>query len=176
MTYTAPTTYSAATPLAAADLNTYIGDNIGHLYTNLPIRATMWHDESIVTSGAAIARTVSSSIAYCFYAAQSTGANGDEWTQSFVLGEGTYTLYLLGIVDTDCGKVDIDLDGSTIATAQDWYGGSAAAATKSVAGVSIGANEGGRHVLTVTVNGKHASSSGYKIKITKIYLVPSADS
>jgi hypothetical protein len=44
-----------------------------------------------------------------------------------------------------------------------------------VAAVEIAANEGGRHVLKGVVNGKHASSSGYAMRLTKMYFTPAAD-
>ncbi len=51
MTYTPPYVAQAGSLIRASDHNLYFGENIAHLYDNLPTRATMWHDEATVISG-----------------------------------------------------------------------------------------------------------------------------
>lgn len=137
-------------------------------------RAVMWHDESSITVGA----TPLNAVAFAnqeFYTLSNipTPANGDTFTQSFVLDAGTYTLYILGNTNTSRGKIDWYIDNVSIATGQDWYSGGAGDNTiKTVAGLVITA---GYHVLKGVVNGKNASSSGYYIYLTKYWFKPATD-
>lgn len=168
MTWTTPNTAEAGTAISAADYNLYVRDNLAHLYANLPTRATLWHEEATVTAGNALAVDISTG-AYCNgWWWQSAAANGDTFTQTFVLAEGTYTFYALGRNHTSGGRIDWYIDDVAFTTAQDWYAGSVAPnIVKSVAGVVIA--EGGRHVLKGVVNGKHASSGGYAMYLTKYW-------
>lgn len=174
MTYTPPYVAQAGSLIRASDHNLYFGENIAHLYDNLPTRATMWHDEATVTAGNALTTTINSTHPYNFWAFQSAGANGDTFTHNFVVGEGTYTLYILGRHYTSAGRVDWYIDDVLIASAQDWYAGSAAPnITKTVASIVIA--EGGRHVLKGVVNGKNGSSNGYNLYLTKYWLKQASD-
>jgi hypothetical protein len=156
-------------------LNAHIRDNVQYLYDELPIRATLWHDESVVTAGNALTTAILATQPHNYVATQSAAADADSFTQSCVLGEGTYTLYILGETRTAGGKVDWTLDGASIATGQDWYSASNTPnVIKSIASIVIAT--GGRHILQGTINGKNASSSGYTLRLTKFWFVPSADS
>ena len=174
MTWTAPNTAAAGALIRAAYHNTFIRDNLEHLYANLPKRATMWHDEATVTAGNALARLVVDTHAYNVVSYQSASANGDTFTHGFQVGEGTYTLTVLGRHLTNAGRVDWYVDDVLVASAQDWYAGSAAPnITKTVADIVIA--EGGWHVLKGVVNGKNGSSSGYNLQLTKYWLKQASD-
>jgi len=176
MTWTDPPDWAALATVTESDMDTYITADLQYLYDNLPTRATMFHNESLVTAGNAITVAILTTQAHNAVWYQSAGADGDTFTHAFVLAEGTYTLYLYGSTRTAGGKIDWDIDGTAIATGQDWYSGSNVAdVTKSIASVAIANNTSGRHVLTGTVNGKNASSSGYEIRLTKMYFVPGSD-
>jgi len=86
-----------------------------------PKRATMWHDEALVTTGNALARTNNSSQNYAHYVFQSTAANGDTFTHGCWLKAGTYTMSMLGITATSAGIIDWYIDTVIIAalTGQD---------------------------------------------------------
>lgn len=174
MTWTAPNTAAAGALIRAAYHNTFIRDNLEHLYANLPKRATMWHDEATVITGNALARLAVNTHAYNVVSYQNASANGDTFTHGFQVGEGTYTLTVLGRHLTSAGRVDWYVDDVLVASAQDWYAGSAAPnIEKSVAAIVIA--EGGWHVLKGVINGKHASSSGYDLQLTKYWLKTASD-
>jgi hypothetical protein len=176
MAWTDPQTWTPGTTLTAANLNTYVRDNLDWLYDNLPIRATLWHGDSNVETGNVIVSVAESNQRFNGYAHQHVGANSDVFTQSFVLGEGTYTFVVLGVKTSGSGLLDWDIDGTTIETGQDWYNGAPQYnQEQSVANVVIDVGEGGRHVLTGTVNGKNGASSGYDIRLTKMWFVPASD-
>ena len=175
MVWTEPITWAAGVTVDEDMLNQQVRDNLQYLYDELPIRATLWHQASLVTAGNAITTVIATAQPHNYLAYQNTAADGDSFTNSCVLGEGTYTLYILGQTRTDAGLVDWTLDGASIATGQDWYSGSQIAdVTKSIAAISI--TTGGRHVLQGTINGKNASSTSYALRLTKYWFVPSADS
>lgn len=174
MTYTTPYVPEAGGLIRASDHTLYYSENIAHLYDNLPTRATMWHEEATVIAGNALAVDISTG-AYCNgWWWQSAAANGDAFTQTFVLAEGTYTFYALGRNHTSGGRIDWYIDDVAIATAQDWYAGSVAPnVVKSVPSVVIA--EGGRHVLKGVINGKNGSSGGYAMYLTKYWLKQASD-
>ena len=139
-----------------------------------PKRATMWHDNSIVTTGNAITVQHDANQDDAFIAYQNAGADGDVFTNGCYLRAGTYTFYAKGHINNNYGKIDWTLDGNSVVVGQDWYAASGVYNTiKSVASVVIATD--GWHVLTGTVNGKHASSSGYYILLSKLWFLPAAD-
>ena len=165
MTWTPPIRLFGS--VAAADLNAQWSDNITYLYDNLPHHVTLWHKRSLVTNGNAIAAVNLVTQWYYWLWEQTAAQNGDVFTQSFVCAPGVYTFSILCRTNSDCGIVDWTLDGTSISANMDFY---SAASTPNVvktqAAISI---LGGRHVLTGTVDGKHASSSAYKVPITKLW-------
>lgn len=137
-------------------------------------RGTMWHDESVVTVGNAIAHTLTASQIYGTYSNQSAAADADVFTNGVYLRKGTYTFYVLGITDTDRGKIDWTIDGVVLVSGEDWYAGSTTYnVVKSTASVAVTFD--GWHQVKGTVNGKNASSSGYVVALTKFWFEPAAD-
>jgi hypothetical protein len=176
MAWTDPRDWTAGEVVTETMMDTHVKANLEWLYDNLPKRATMWHGDSVVTAGNAITVYISTSQVHCQFARQDAPANADIFTQSFVVAEGTYTLYFLGVTANNCGKIDWDVDGVSIETGQDWYSaGTTYNVTKSATVTLTTAGDGGRHVLTGTVNGHNGSTVAphYRINLTKLYLVPS---
>lgn len=174
MAWTEPVTWVAIQLVDADDLNEQISGNLAYLYDNLPIRASMFHDTSLPTSGDSIITAITTTQPYNHTAYQTTAADGNSFTQSFVLAEGTYTLSILGQTRGDAGMVDWYVDGVVVGAGQDWYsGGVVSNVVKTVADIVI--VESGRHVLTGVINGKHASSSNYTLRLTKMWFSPAAD-
>lgn len=138
-------------------------------------RAHMWHFQSLKTAGSgSMTNTTDASSLFNILSALSSPADGDEFTNGFYLSAGTYTFVAVGLTSTDKGMIDWDVDGSSIGTGQDWYNGSTQRnQAKTIGSVVIAAD--GWHVLTGTVNGKNASSSGYGITLQMMYFVPAAD-
>jgi len=149
------------------------GDTSYANLTGMPKRATMWHDESIFTSGT-INRDHDTSQNYATFTRETNGAIGDIFTNGCYLRAGTYTLYCLGIIGTAYGICKWSLDGVEIIASQDWYGSSTVYNTiKSQASVAV--TYDGWHKLECEVTGKHASSSDYHILLTKFWFAPAAD-
>lgn len=175
MVWTVPNTAAAGGVISAADYNVYVRDNLAHLYAELPTRATLWHDEATVVAGNAIAITLNTSQLYSALHNQNPAADGDAFTQTVVLAEGTYSFYVLGRTGSGLGRLDWYIDDVKVISAQDWY---AASITYNViqSANNIGIAEGGRHVLKGVVNGKHVSSAGYAIYLTKYWFKQTTDS
>ena len=176
MAWTAPRDWTAGETVTEAIQDTHIKDNLDWLYDNLPIRFSIFHGDALVTAGNSMVQTIAATQAYNQSWAQTAAADSDSFTYSFVLGAGTYTIYFLGRTTTTSGKIDWDIDGTAITVGQDWYSGAGVVnVEQSVAAVTVGATDGGRHTMTGTVNGKNVASGGYTIALTKVWAEPAAD-
>lgn len=143
------------------------------LLSDFPKRATHWHDESTIVNGNALARVVDAR-AYNTYSYQNASADADAFSFAVWLAPGDYTFYVLGETNANCGIIDWDFDGGDDAiTGQDWYtAGQVANVEKSG---SITLTVGGYIVVTGTINGKHASSGGFNMKLTKMWFKQAVD-
>jgi len=159
------------------ELNDYIGadGNVQYLADNFPKRATLWHEDSIVTAGNAITVVVTADQYYNSRAYQNTAADGDTFTQSVTLAAGTYTMTILGSKGNSRGIIDWTLGGVSIETGQDWYDAAPATYNDVETVTSISVTNPGTYVLRGTVNGKNASSTDYYIVLTKISFKQSSD-
>jgi len=142
--------------------------------TGMSKRATMWHDESIVTNGNALTHALNVAQRYANYSYQDAAANADSFTNGCYLRAGTYTLYVLGVTHSSRGIIDWDLDGVEIVANQDWY----SAATvynvvKSTAAVAVTFD--GWHLLQGTIDGKNGSATDFRMSLTKFWFVPASD-
>jgi hypothetical protein len=139
----------------------------------MPKRATLWHETSLVTAGNAITSPIDCLQRYCTYSYQSAAADGDTFTQGFVLAAGTYTFRVLGSTYTLDAKIDWYIDNVAFATGQDWYTSTLDYnVVKTVSSVVITA---GYHTLKGVVNGRNASAADYRIVITRMDFIPAAD-
>ena len=140
-----------------------------------PTRATMWHQEAIIVTGNALSFSLNTSQTFNGWWVQSTPADGNKFTNGFFLKGGSgYTLYLFGVTGSDCGKIDWKIDGTSVATGQDWYSSSLTLkVTKTITSLTISGD--GFHVLEGTVNGKNASSSNYFIPLDYYWFSLSTD-
>ena len=135
-----------------------------------PRRATMWHDESTVLSGNDLRHYLDPNAQlYNTRTNQDPAANGDSFSNGFLLAAGNYTLSLLGSTGAVFGKVDWYVDDALQISGQDWY--SAATARNVVKRAPIGVAADGWHTLKGVVNGKHASSTGFYITLTKLWIM-----
>lgn len=156
------------------DLNAVDWSTISAATLDYPTRFTLWHEESIATNGNAVAPNHDSACDYGLNALQNTSANADSFTQSFLAKGGTYTIKMKGITAASEGKIDWALDGSSIATGQDWYSASTTRnVVKTISSVTVTGDK--RHKLQGTVNGKNASSAGYNIQLTNIWGYQASD-
>lgn len=157
--------------VALADIKGDPGDDA--TIPALPVRAEMWHETSLVLTGNALAPGVQTSQEHNIQTFQNTAADGDSFTNSFWIRAGTYTLRLLGVTGNNRGKVDWYIDGSLVASGQDWYSASTTFnVVKTVTSLTL---TDGKHTLKGVVNGKNVSSASYFIVLTRMDFVPSAD-
>ena len=103
------------------------------------------------------------------------GAAADLDNVSFTLylPKGVYTLYGNFIKGTNCGLLDISLDGVKIVSLTDLYA-AAASYTYILTDTAIAVSNSGLHTLLIAVNGKNAASSDYKIGFTSLSFVRTA--
>jgi hypothetical protein len=102
---------------------------------------------------------------------QSSGSNGDSYAFSFSIRSGTYLLKCLGVTSTDSGLLDIYFDNTKVDTI-DFYSGSTVFNVIKTS-TSLVVSTSGRYKLTLTINGKNASSSSFIIRMNKLWLLPS---
>lgn len=100
---------------------------------------------------------------------QGSGGNGDTFEQKFFLAAGTYTLKVYGSQAFNRGIVDWYVDGSIVASGQDWY---SAGTSTVIQTVSVTIATDGEHTLKGVVNGKNGSSSGYYMALVGYILTP----
>jgi len=155
------------------DLNATDWVAIAGASAEYPHRATIWHDQAIVTAGNALLRVHDTAQNYGTYSVQNTPANGDTYTHSFLLAGGSYTLASFGVTYSSSGKVDVYVDNVLQNSGEDWYSGATAYNTVKTQSITVVGD--GYHVLKVVVNGKNASSSNYNHGISKFEIYPSAD-
>ena len=137
-------------------------------------RGTMWHDESIVTTGNAISRVHDAAQNYGIFCYQNAAANADSFTNGCYLRTGTYAFYVLGATYNTRGIIDWALDGVAIVADQDWYSaGVVYNVIKSTASIAVTFD--GWHVLQGTIDGKNGSSTDYQFAGTKMWFEPAAD-
>ena len=145
-----------------------------------PKSAEMQHDQAVAIAGNALTSMVQTLQRYNTLTYQSTAsANGDAFENGFMLRAGTYTFYVLGNTNTNCGKLDWYLKtdggayGAAFTTGQDWYSNPAVYnVIKSVASVTIASD--GYYTIKGVINGKHASSSAYFHSLTKYWFAPAS--
>jgi hypothetical protein len=124
-----------------------------------------------VNSNTAISNDINTNQIFQTYGYQVTPANADWFEVGLVLSADTYTVSVLGITQSTCGKLDWTWGGASQTTAQDWY--SAAGAVNNVVKTfTLTVATSGYAILKATVNGKNASSSNYYYQLTSITIKP----
>lgn len=137
-------------------------------------RATMWMDEAHYTVGTP---TTLIGDAYLGNFVRYTTTNLAEFTFSFVSGAlNDGGIYLLGAKGATSGIVEVRIDGTLVGTV-DLYNATTLNNQLLLIGFGFGnpTFTAGYHKLSVKVNGKHASSSGWAAAFTKIYIRTNAD-
>ena len=101
---------------------------------------------------------------------QSGGADGEELAYYLPLENRQYSLYLVGLRSTDNGKIDFYLDGVVSTAGIDTFGG--ASFNYSYGPFNFTPAFNGEHKIGLKVNGKNASSSGYRMRLTYAMIKP----
>ena len=136
-----------------------------------PTTADIWGEDITSIDGDTAQQAVATAQFYNTYTRQVPGSSGDIIERTFFLAEGTYNVYILGIEDTDCGIATWSIDGTNILVGDDWYAGATSYnSVTSIVNVVISGN--GIHTIRSTITGNNGGSSGYKLKITKITILP----
>lgn len=139
------------------------------------LHASMWHDESTVTVGNPIVFT-SESISpgstsvwgpYGGVWVQTSPTAGNSFYQSFVLSQGTYTLYVLGLTGSGSGIVTWYIDSVSQGT-MDWYSASTVFPVTKAITVTVPVLT--QHTITGIVSSKNGSSIGYGLAISKYWI------
>jgi hypothetical protein len=140
-----------------------------------PQRADAFLDEFVIITGCggSLVRSHDTGADFAVYWYQTTAGNSDAIETNIYLKAGTYTLYAIGVTFTNRGKIDWSIDGSNVITGQDWYAAGGAVYNVIKSG-SVTVTGSGNHLLRLTMNGKHASSSGYYFAVGRVWLVPSS--
>lgn len=135
-----------------------------------PVHATLWHDESVATVGAALAHAIDLAQFYSVMTYNGTPTNGDTFEQEFFIAAGTYTLFVLGETFNSAGRIDwyLDAEGSPQIALQDWYSGGAVYNVVKSGAITITGD--GVHTLRGVVNGKNGSSSSFYVQFTKMWI------
>lgn len=97
-------------------------------------------------------------------------ANGDNISYTIWTEAGTYTVFALGLTVGDSGIMEIEIDGTSVASF-DQYGSLTDNVQFTQTGVVI---SGGAHTVKVNCNGKNASSSGYHLRLQYLTLIRTA--
>ena len=140
-----------------------------------PDRATMWHDESTVINGSAIAPQVAVNQYYNMLALQILPAINDEWSNSVILQAGTYRVSILMVHGPNSGILTLSLDGTNILTV-DSYNAALTHNQITNSGFTINVATTGRHIIRGLTASKNAASIGYEALITKVWFKRSSDS
>ena len=134
-------------------------------------RGTLFHDESIVLAGNAIALFYEQfSLFEGVFARQETSALNDEFKNGAYLAGDTYTLTIDAKEDSSSGIITWYLDDVQVGTT-DLYAASEAHTTRTLSGLVIAG--AGWHVLRGKLESKNASSSGYDANLFKLTMTGS---
>jgi hypothetical protein len=132
----------------------------------------MWHDQSVVTLGNAFTTTDDTSCRYNWYRFQDTAAILDTWTNGFTCRAGTYTFNALVVKDTSHGILTAQVDSAVTLGTVDLY--AASTQRNQILTISSCVLTEGYHKFTGITVSKNASSSGYKLPITKMWFTPAS--
>lgn len=97
----------------------------------------------------------------CGYMYSTTANDGDNITYKCYLAAGTYTLKSLFIHGANAGIIDIDIDGTEVTSFDTYNAGTLYNRLEMQTNIVISTS--GLKTITVRVDGKNASSTGYEI-------------
>ena len=139
-------------------------------YVTTPLSRNMLTSDPDVTDTGTWARTRDSAYLYCGHFANSTAADADAFSVKFRCPAGTYTLRFNAPKRNDVGIVKPYIDGVQKGDAggYDLYAASADNLNcVEITGLTLTAGE---HTLKFKIDGKNASSSGYRFRASGINL------
>ena len=164
--------WAAGQSVGAYLMKKYVRDNLLHLFYDCPpTRATLFHDEALVTVGNPIVRVINAASRFTHYAYQNAAADGDSWTQSAVLAPGSYNIHGYGSTSATSGQLTMTIDAFECLSQWDLY---SAGLTHNVHlfSATVTLTQMKRYTITGTVDGKNALSTDYRIFMTYMTIVP----
>lgn len=93
-------------------------------------------------------------------------ANGDEYAFRCLLAAGSYRFWLNYYRNTDCGKLDIVVNGEYFVQGFDMYGSGAMTNTY----WTLECPDDGLYYVQMRVNGKHASSTSHRFRVGGVHI------
>jgi H2-forming N5,N10-methylenetetrahydromethanopterin dehydrogenase-like enzyme len=133
----------------------------------------IWHINSRVVVGNAIAATIGATLRFNHTAAQTAASATDAFINFIELQAGTYDFSVVGTKDAAMGICDWYLDGTKIVSLQDWY--AAAPAVNTAQTTSVVVAKDGVYRLLCKVNGHNvAPATDYILAFTYFRFVPTA--
>lgn len=157
----------------ASRRKTVNGGYVPYVGVAYPARWTCWYDESILIAGSGLTQFQDVNQRYDTFTFTTSDANADETTNGFFLAAGEYIFSVLGITASNRGIVRWYVDNVAIGADQDWY--SAGATFNVVKTITFTLATSGFHVLRGLTVGKNASSSSYRISLTKMWFRQASD-
>ena len=101
-----------------------------------------------------------------------SGAQNDEASWYLLLGRGTWSFWLAYVAGPGMGIASCRLDGAQFATVDMYAAATAVNQTATATGIVVAV--GGRHTLSLRMSSKHASSSGYAARVSRLSLARTA--
>lgn len=95
-----------------------------------------------------------------------SNVNGDNISYKVYLSRGTYSITFLNSTGLTFGILDLLIDGISKGTIDLYSDPAVANVIKTLTGCGIYTN--GMHIITIKVNNKHASSTGYYIVFSEL--------
>lgn len=129
-----------------------------------PTTATFWHDAAHIIAGNGIATQHDTQQNYATYSRQLPAAINDEFLHEVFLDEGEYTLFFL-IVRANNQAIGSFYFDETLVGTSDFY--SSSTAYNIVISFAVSSSFAGVHRIRGVAASKNASSSEYRLTITK---------
>ena len=135
-----------------------------------PTRATLPGWEGVIVAGSpTLSTTVNANQPLNTLTSTSSGTDGDSLEWTVLLLPGHYYLEISARKASSYGIVDVAVDGNVEVSA-DLYSASPVDDYRIMADFQVSGPD--RHTLTVTVNGKNGSSSGFNLGLSVMWLKP----
>lgn len=132
--------------------------------------AICFHELSSILVGEAFTRVLNTGQEFNMWWQQATPANGNSFSQSVYLSEGGYSFDVLGARGSSGARLDWFLNNNIIASLQDWY--NASSVLNHTISTTVHVPYTGYHTIRGTINGRHASSTGWALAFTYYAFIP----
>lgn len=131
--------------------------------------ARMWHSDAAALAGPAIVHSgVPDVFPYGSYWRNfPLAGDANRFRQFFALNAGTYDFVIMANTYNAAGQLEWEVDGDVIGTSQLYSASEVDKVIFTISNVDIATD--GEHTLIGETKGKHASSTGYNIRLYKYF-------